>query len=125
MDAPNYFLIFLIPQIVVLPVIVAVLKKKLDASLINLAIQQFDSGALDPAGSRQKNFDNGQVKLTVVTHKIVSAEIRERIIKILTRRFPGAGADFQVDPKILGGMILRVGQETADFSLIDRLRKAR
>lgn len=116
------FLIFVVSQVVAISIIVMILKRILDGNLINLAIQLLESWPLN----LKKSFDASSGKLVVTTHKKIEEAHRQRILKALTKNMAGkAEVDFQVDAKILGGMIIRFGDDTADYSLIDRLRRAR
>jgi len=114
----NIFLIFVLTQVVVISVILFVLKKTLNRNLVDLAIKQIEAGQLKQ--------DAQNVNITVTTHKPVSTGQRERLLKAVTKQIPGAGTpDFKIDGKLLGGMIIEVGPQIVDYSLIDRLRKAR
>ncbi len=118
----NIFLIFVVSQVVAISIIVMVLKRILDGNLINLAIGLLESGSLNA----KKSFDASGGKLVVTTHKKIEETHRQRILKALIKNAAGkVEVDFQVDAKILGGMIIRFGDDTADYSLIDRLRRAR
>ncbi len=119
-------MIFVFSQVVAIGTIVIILKGILDRNLINLAIQQLEAGRLNPLGLGQKNFDTASIKLVVVTHKKIKDVNRERVLKAVTKNIPGGIIpDFQIDSKILGGMIISVGDNVAEYSLIDRLRRAR
>lgn len=114
----NIFLIFFLTQVVVISIILFVLKKTLNRNLIDLAISQVEHG--------QVKYDGPEPLIMVTTHKPVSTTARERLLKAIAKHLPGVKTpEFRVDGKILGGMIIQVGSHTVDFSLIDRLRKAR
>ena len=103
---------------------VVVLKKILDRNLIDLAIEQLRAGRLNPAELKEPDFDPGTVPVMVITYKKISETDREHILKELTKNISGGAVpDFQTDPKLRGGMIIKVGTKVADFSLIDRLRR--
>ncbi len=119
-------MIFVLSQTVAISIIVFILKGILDRNLIDLAIQQLEIGRLNPQELHKKDFDPASVKLIVITHKKITDVDRERVFKAVTKNIPGGViADFQINRKILGGMIVSVGANTVDYSLIDRLRRAR
>ena len=114
----NIFVIFFMTQIVVTGIILFILKQKLNSILIDLAISQVEHG--------QVKYDGPQPLIMVTTHKKLSSVARERLLKAITKHLPGVKTpEFRVNGKLLGGMIIQVGNQTVDFSLIDRLRKAR
>ena len=118
MGTPNVFLIFVLSQAVVISAILVFLKKKLNSNLVDLAITQLEAGQIE--------LEVPNMEIVFITHKKVSADIRERILKAVTKRIPGSAVpEFHVDTKILGGMIIKAGSQTVDYSLIDRLRKAK
>lgn len=122
---PNIFAIFAILQVVPVAIIVVILKSILDRNLIDLAIQQLESGRLNPQGGHNANFNLNGIKMVVITHKKISQAHRERILKAVLKNIPGGlVADFQTNKKICGGMIITVGASTVDYSLLDRLRRA-
>ena len=118
METPNIFMIFVLSQGVVISLILVFLKKKLNSNLVDLAITQLEAGQIE--------LQSPNMAIAFITHKTVSADVRERILKAVTKRIPGsAAAEFRVDGKILGGMIIKAGSQVVDYSLVDRLRKAR
>ena len=118
MATPNILTIFLCSQVVVVIVIVFVLKKVLNGNLVDLAITQLESG--------QVVADSPTTNIVIITHQSISASHRERILKAISKRIPGAGVpEFRVDGKLLGGMIIKAGTQVVDYSLVDRLRRAR
>ena len=118
METPNIFMIFVLSQGVVISLILVFLKKKLNSNLVDLAITQLEAG--------QVELQSPNMAIVFITHKTVSADVRERILKAVTKRIPGSAApEFRVDGKILGGMIIKAGSQVVDYSLDDRLRKAR
>ena len=126
MWTPNIFMIFVFSQAVAISIIVVILKKILDRNLIGLAIEQLEAGRLNPEGLNGKNFDPPNFKLVVITHKKISDADRERIAKAVTKNIAhGIIPDFQIDEKIRGGMIIKAGTHIADYSLVDRLRRAK
>ncbi len=126
MWTPSIFVIFVLSQTVAISIIVLVLKGILDRNLINLAIQQLEAGRLNPDGSDRKNFDPAHFTVSVTTHKEIASVDRERVLKAVTKNIPGGVVtDFQIDKKIRGGMIIKTGIQTADYSLLDRLKRAR
>lgn len=126
MWTPSIFVIFVLSQTVAISIIVLVLKGILDRNLINLAIQQLEAGHLNPAGLNRKDFDLVHFSVSVITHKEIAAVDRERVLKAVTKNIPGGTrTHFQVDRKICGGMIIKAGAQTADYSLLDRLKRAR
>lgn len=126
MWTPSIFVIFVLSQVVAIGIIVLVLKGILDQDLINLAIQQLDAGRLNPEGLAHKNFDPAYCAVRVITHKEIAALDRERILKAVIKNIPGGVVThFEIDRKIRGGMIIKIGVHTADYSLIDRLKRAR
>ncbi len=119
-------MIFVLSQTVAISIIVVILKGMLDRNLIDLAIQQLEIGRLNLQEMHKKDFDPAGVQLIVITHKKIMDADRERVFKAVTKNIPvGIVPDFQINRKILGGMIISVGPNTADYSLIDRLRRAR
>lgn len=118
----NIFPIFVVSQVIAISVIVVILKRILDGNLADLAIGQLESGRVN----FKKSFDSPNVKFVVITHKKIDEIYRDRILKALAKNMAGkVEVDFQIDAKILGGMIIRFGDNTVDYSLIDRLRRAR
>lgn len=68
-----------------------------------------------------------QVKVVEVTSAVpLTLEEEETLKEKISRRFGGPLAyRFQVDPKILGGMVVRVGDKIIDGSLTGRLQALR
>lgn len=125
MWTPSIFVIFVLSQIIAISIIVFVLKGMLDRNLINLAIQQLEAGRLNPEGSERKDFIPAHFTVTVITHKEIAAVDRERVLKAVTKNIAGGvSTNFQIDRKIRGGMIINAGVHVADYSLMDRLKRA-
>lgn len=125
MGISGFLLNFVLPQVVAITIIVIVLKKVLDRNLINLAIEQLEAGRLNPSEAQSKSVESAKVLFKVITHKKIKDVDRERILKAITKNIPGGIVpDFQVDKNIRGGMIIKVGENTSDCSLSDRLRRA-
>lgn len=119
------FVIFFVSQAMAIGIIVVILKKILDRNLIDLAIQQLEAGRLTPQRQQKKDFDYSNSKIVVVTHRKIRSGDSQRVLKAVTKNMPGVIVDFEVEPKVIGGMIIKVDDNAADYSLIDRLRRAR
>ncbi len=61
----------------------------------------------------------------VISHRALKAVYQERIRKAVSRNFPSdIQMSFSQDPKILGGVIVRMDERVMDCSLRDRIRRA-
>ncbi len=116
--------IFFFSQLFIISLIVLILKKILDRNLIELAMAQLEAGRLNPPLNKPLDIEN--FVLSVTTHKNIAKSTRERIVKASIKNIPGVIVPhFYIDKKIYGGMIIRAGDQVADFSLADRLRRAK
>ena len=68
----------------------------------------------------------GKVDVEVVTATEVSAATKERIVKAL-RNYTGSEPDMtlRVDPSLIGGIVIRVGDEKADASVKNKILTVR
>ncbi len=64
-------------------------------------------------------------EVLVRTAVALSPEERASLEQALARRFPGRPVAFEVDPQVLGGVWLRVGDQIIDGSLRGRLEALR
>jgi len=104
-------------QVVVISIIVMILKRILDQMLIDLAINLFEywSPGKHPTGPVQ-----------IITHKRLSGRNVDGLRKALGKHsLTPDQAQYVIDKKILGGMIIRADNRIFDCSLKDRLRRAR
>lgn len=110
-------------QTVVISFIVAYLKNRLDRNLIDLGIKQIEVGAFAAENTKDKSPE--PLIYTVITHKTIKDIDRERILKTITKHSSRPNkTQFQVDGKILGGIMIKAGNTTIDCTLTERLRQA-
>jgi F0F1-type ATP synthase delta subunit len=113
-----FFVYVLIGQLIIAAIVVFVLKKKLDQILIDLAVRQ-----AEVTESQRKA---GAQVVTVVTHKSLIAKDQDPISRRLVKSFrTPVTVSFLSDPSIMGGVIIKFGNEVIDCSLRERLRQAR
>lgn len=68
----------------------------------------------------------GRVRATVTLPFEAAADVRAEVVSALERRFEREiDAEFRADPDILGGVIIRVGDELLDASLRRQLKRMR
>ena len=108
-----------------------------DRDLSDLADRLGQEGAIDPAQAamlRQLVGDVGSLTrrgprrgaILVRTAVPLAPEQRSRLQSLLEQRFgPGRPVNFEVDPELLGGVWLRVGDRIVDGSLRGRLQALR
>jgi len=61
----------------------------------------------------------------VISHRALKSVYHERIKRAVSRNFPAdIQMNFSQDPKILGGVIIRMDARVMDCSLRDRIQKA-
>ncbi len=108
----------LLAQCVVAVIIIVVLKNILDKNLMESAIRRLE-------GWPQTGHPSAVTEITVIFHKNLSPVNKERVLKASLKHFTDAVKPvFQIDKKIMGGIIIKVGENTLDYSLKDRLRLA-
>ena len=110
------FVIFILGQIAVAAIVIFFLKKKLDNILIDLAIRQLELYRGEKA-----------IKVaTVVTHKNLNPQYQEHLRRIVAKQLgESAVLSYQTDKSLLGGIIIKLGDQIMDYSLRDRLRQAK
>lgn len=113
-----FLLMIVLGQLVVAGLVVFFLKKKLDHILIELGVRHLE--LLDS----QKR---ASVKvLAVITHKNLNLTDQDNIKRRLTKAFgSGLQLSFQIDPGLMGGVLIKLGDEVIDCSLRERLQQAR
>lgn len=108
----------LLAQGILAVIIVIVLKNILDNNLIESAIRRLEWW-LRTEHSSSVN------QVTVISHKKLHPKNEERIVKAAGEYFKDSGKPvFQIDRKIMGGVVIKVGENIFDYSLKDRLRLA-
>ena len=114
----SFFMRVILLQAIVISLIIWVLKKILDRSLIDLAVRQFKLRQRQGQKSVCKN-------IRIISHKGLSSRNRSMITCVVQQAL---GADvspgFEVDKALWGGLKILVGDEEIDCSLRDRLRQA-
>lgn len=104
----------------------------LDGEAQNLARLLLENGRVAEAAGVLEEFDRladaaeGRVRATAVTAVELDEAERRRLERDLAERFAGkVRLETQVDPEILGGLVLRVGDHLVDASVRTRLQQLR
>ena len=103
-------------QIFLVGVIGFVLFKVLNRTLIESAIWDFEFYKPDPE-IVIKN-------VTVITHRPLHADAKEKIKNVLRKKYPQSQCVYTEDPKIRGGMIIKIDNKVIDCSVVGRLRRS-
>jgi len=113
----SFLMAILVGQIIAIVFVMFVLKIVLDKMLIDLAVQHVEVWKMSEA----KEID----RILILTAKSLKQAYVERIKKATAKSFASnVVVDFQIQKSILGGAIIRVGEQIIDCSLKDRLQKA-
>ncbi len=114
----SFLIMLLIGQMVAMVCVMAALKIALDRMLVDLAARYLD--ACHPSEAAHPN------RIQVVSFAPLKKNMMERMQRAAARYgLLGQGAiDFQVNRTLWGGAVIYLGDQTADFSLRDRMRKA-
>ncbi len=116
--AISFFTLIILIQIVVITIIVFILKKILEQQLIDMVIRQYEFGQFE-----QLKPSIHQVE--VISYKPLNQNNKKRIIDATVKHFGGSmKLIFEIDKRILGGMVIQVASKVFNGSLRDRLRQA-
>ena len=111
------FIYFIFGQLVVAVWVVLFLKKKLDGILIESAIKQ-----LEYLGAEKKS---GIKSVAAVTHKNLDLKNQEQLKRTVAKQLGATTVlSFQIDKSLMGGVVLKLGNQVIDCSLRDRLQQA-
>jgi F-type H+-transporting ATPase subunit delta len=115
-----------------LEALAAVADRRLDQEGLNLARLLVESHRVDSVATIAAEFARladaaaGRLRATATTAVELSAQDRARISRELTARFGReVGLEVRVDPAILGGLVLEVGDHVIDASVATRLQQLR
>ena len=104
----------------------------LDPEALNLGLLLLENGRVAEAGGVLAEYDRlvdeaeGRVRATATTAVELSAEERGGLERELGERFGGkVRLETEVDPDILGGLVVRVGDHLVDASVRTRLQQLR
>ena len=99
------------------------------SNLLSLLIQEGDLALLPEIASALTEAASGKstpIKAEIVSAAVLSADEQEQIRQSLIKQYgDGLVFDFQVDPSLLGGLRVRVGDRLTDNSVASRLTKLR
>ncbi|WP_125708029.1 ATP synthase F1 subunit delta [Companilactobacillus zhongbaensis] len=104
------------------------LKKPFDELMQNFLSMLFERGRLDcveeiaDAYIEKYDADNGIVEVTVTSTIELTAEQEDQLRSVIQQRFSVKQANLTkiVDPSIIGGVIIRVGDQVIDGSVLKR-----
>jgi F-type H+-transporting ATPase subunit delta len=104
----------------------------LDDDALHLAELLLENGRLEQVDGVADEFDNlvdaaeGRVRATAITAVELGAAERSSLERELAERFGGkVRLETEVDPEILGGLVVRVGDHLVDASVRTRLQQLR
>jgi F-type H+-transporting ATPase subunit delta len=104
----------------------------LDADGLNLAALLLENGRLEQVGDVLQEFESlvdaaeGRVRARAITAVELSDDERRDLERELAQRFGGkVRLETEVDPGILGGLVIRVGDHLVDASVRTRLQQLR
>ena len=104
----------------------------LDPEALNLGLLLLENGRVADAGGVLEEYDRlvdaaeGRVRATATTAVELSDEERRGLERELGERFGGrVRLETEVDPDILGGLVVRVGDHLVDASVRTRLQQLR
>ena len=107
-------------------------RDRLDQQALNLAVLLLENGRVEQAGLVLAEFDEladeaeGRVRARAVTAVELGEDERRRLEQDLARRFGGkVRLETAVEPEILGGLVLRIGDHLVDASVRTRLQQLR
>ena len=105
---------------------------QLDTQALSLALLLLENGRVEQADEVLAEFDvladqaEGRVRARAITAIELGADERRRLEQDLATRFGGeVRLEAVVDPDILGGLVLRVGDHLVDASVRTRLQQLR
>lgn len=105
---------------------------RLDGEALNLAVMLLENRRVEEAAGVLEEFDllvdeaEGRVRASAVTAVELSDSERQTLERDLAERFGGkVRLETAVDPEILGGLVLRVGDRLVDASVRTRLQQLR
>ena len=105
---------------------------RLDPTALNLAVLLLENRRLEQAADVLAEFDaladaaEGRVRARAITAVELGADERARLEQELAGRFGGTvRLETDVDPDILGGLVLRIGDHLVDASVRTRLQQLR
>lgn len=106
--------------------------RDLDKQALNLAVLLLENRRLEYADEILTEFDaladeaEGRIRARAVTAVELGDDERRRLEQDLATRFGGkVRLETQVDPEILGGLVLRIGDRLVDASVRTRLQQLR
>lgn len=106
--------------------------RRIDAEALNLAVLLLENRRVDAAADVLADFDaladeaEGRVRARAVTAVELGEDERRRLEQDLAARFGGkVRLETDVDPDILGGLVLRIGDRLVDASVRTRLQQLR
>jgi F-type H+-transporting ATPase subunit delta len=106
--------------------------KRLDPEGLNLAVLLLENRRVEQAAEVLEEFDaladeaEGRVRARAVTAVELGEDERKRLEQQLSGQFGGrVRLDTEVDPEILGGLVLRIGDRLVDASVRTRLQQLR
>ncbi len=105
-------LLLLLGQCVFAGVVVFVLKGALDRELIRAALEEFES----------KKISSDITEITVRSASGIGEEFKNHLESIRQRKCAQATFNFQEDARLKGGIIITLGDNLLDFSLLSRLQ---
>ena len=118
MDIIFFILKILALQIVVFAVIIFILKNILDGILIDVAIKKLEV-------MRPEELGLNLTQVEVTTHNTLRDVHKNKITYLLSRKCnKQISLVTKVDPRIKGGMIIKLLNSTIDCSLVTRLRES-
>lgn len=112
----SLFFMAVLAQLVVIAIIVFILKQVLDNMLIDLSVSLFEVWRPEQKFSEP---------VYIISHRRLKDKYRSRLDKAAGRHsIETTRLQYQIDKKILGGIIIKAGHKLIDCSLKDRLRQA-
>jgi ATP synthase F1 delta subunit len=112
-----FFVWFIVVQLVVAAIVVWALRSNLDNLLIEMAMKQFELRIRDKSTPISA--------VAVISHKALNAESQTKISKETLKNWGETVKPvFQIEKNLMGGVIIKVGNNVIDCSLRDRLHRA-
>ena len=105
-------LIIFFIQCVIAVVAIFILKKLLDKELMEAALEKLESCK---ASEEVK-------EISVHSATEINPEYKSRIQSVCKRKFAQARLDILLDPLLKGGVVIKAGEYSLDFSLSNRLQ---
>lgn len=106
-------LLFIVVQVIVASIVVAVLNHKLKKELIEAALENLHVNISSET----------QGEIVVISAAEVDPQIQARIENIIKRKTNAVTIRFEIDAGIKSGLIIYIGKIVLDFSLANRLKK--